>query len=84
MAAGHWAFSNQFQYLVEQNRFWLARLAVHFQWDGNQQPTNIGDSRGGPRGAMAPPAKFYSDCSIREYRSIIYKCAYSDCSIREY
>ena len=43
---------------------------------------SIGDSKGG----HGPPAKFYSDCSIREYRSIIiiYKCAYSDCSIREY
>ena len=36
IAAGHWLLSNQFQYLADQNPFWLAKFTVHFQWNCNQ------------------------------------------------
>ena len=35
ITAGHWPFSKQFQYLVNQNSFWLAKFTVHFQWEGH-------------------------------------------------
>ena len=32
ITVGHWLFSDQFQHLANQNPFWLAKFAVHFQW----------------------------------------------------
>ena len=31
ITVGHWAFSEQFQHLVNQNLFWSAKFPVHFQ-----------------------------------------------------
>ena len=28
----HWPFSDQFQYLADQNPFWSAKFTVHLQW----------------------------------------------------
>ena len=36
ITVNHWPFSDRFQHLANQNPFWLANFAVHFQWDSNQ------------------------------------------------
>ena len=36
VTVGHWPFSDQFQPLANQNRFWSAKFPVHFQWDSSQ------------------------------------------------
>ena len=38
ITVSHWPFSDQFQHLANQNPFWLAKSAVHFQW-GQQSVT---------------------------------------------
>ena len=35
ITVGHWPFSDQFQYLADQNTFQSANFTAHFQWDGN-------------------------------------------------
>ena len=39
ITVSHWPFSDQFQYLADQNLFWSAKFAIHFQWNSNQKPT---------------------------------------------
>ena len=36
ITVSHWPLSDQFQHLVDQNRFWSTKFPVHFQWDNNQ------------------------------------------------
>jgi len=33
ITVGHQPFSNQFQYLTDQNSFCLDKFTVHFQWE---------------------------------------------------
>ena len=32
IATDHQPFSDQFQYMADQNLFWSAKLTVYFQW----------------------------------------------------
>ena len=37
--AGHQPFSDQCHHIANQYLFWLAKLTVHFQCEGNKLPT---------------------------------------------
>ena len=68
IAAGHCPFSDQFQHMANQNLFWLAKFAVHFQRKGNK--------------CMAYREIWYSK-GANQFWSLFYYCCYTyicDCN----